>query len=95
MVCMPCPSITSVCFSLVCGYLVFPQMIWKKGKSCNSVSILFCVGPCRDNSWLCIGSSDGLYVVELATSELLTAFYFKGRLLVVKIATVLCNLFKH
>ncbi|XP_063731267.1 WD repeat-containing protein 27 [Eleginops maclovinus] len=31
----------------------------------------------RDNSWLCIGSSDGLYVVELATSELLTAFYFK------------------
>ncbi|KAG7230144.1 hypothetical protein INR49_009864, partial [Caranx melampygus] len=31
----------------------------------------------RDNSWICIGSSDGLYVVELATSELLTALYFK------------------
>uniref|UniRef100_A0A3Q2P1B4 Uncharacterized protein n=1 Tax=Fundulus heteroclitus TaxID=8078 RepID=A0A3Q2P1B4_FUNHE len=44
-------------------------------------SICFCVGPCRDNSWFCIGSSDGLYVVELATSELLTVLYFKGRLL--------------
>ncbi|XP_071337019.1 WD repeat-containing protein 27 isoform X2 [Trachinotus anak] len=31
----------------------------------------------KDNSWLCIGSSDGLYVVDLATSELLTALYFK------------------
>ncbi|XP_034407943.1 WD repeat-containing protein 27 [Cyclopterus lumpus] len=30
-----------------------------------------------DNSWLCIGSFDGLYVVDLATSELLTAIYFK------------------
>ncbi|XP_021170339.2 WD repeat-containing protein 27 [Fundulus heteroclitus] len=30
-----------------------------------------------DNSWFCIGSSDGLYVVELATSELLTVLYFK------------------
>ncbi|XP_054456736.1 WD repeat-containing protein 27 [Anoplopoma fimbria] len=31
----------------------------------------------KDNSWLCIGSSDGLYVVDLATSELLTALCFK------------------
>ncbi|XP_026165278.1 WD repeat-containing protein 27 isoform X2 [Mastacembelus armatus] len=31
----------------------------------------------RSNSWLCIGSSDGLYVVDLATSELLTALYFR------------------
>ncbi|XP_029926977.1 WD repeat-containing protein 27 [Myripristis murdjan] len=40
---------------------------------------LFCffVGPCRDNSWLCIGSSDGLYLVDLASSELLTVLYFK------------------
>uniref|UniRef100_A0A3P9QI15 WD repeat domain 27 n=1 Tax=Poecilia reticulata TaxID=8081 RepID=A0A3P9QI15_POERE len=30
-----------------------------------------------DNSWFCVGSSDGLYVVELATSELLTVLYFK------------------
>ncbi|XP_041645071.1 WD repeat-containing protein 27 [Cheilinus undulatus] len=29
------------------------------------------------NSWLCIGSTDGLYVVDLATLELLTAIYFK------------------
>uniref|UniRef100_A0A3P8T2A4 Uncharacterized protein n=1 Tax=Amphiprion percula TaxID=161767 RepID=A0A3P8T2A4_AMPPE len=36
-----------------------------------------------NNSWFCIGSSDGLYVVDLATSELVTALYFKGRLLVV------------
>ncbi|XP_034538493.1 WD repeat-containing protein 27 isoform X3 [Notolabrus celidotus] len=31
----------------------------------------------RDNSRLCVGSTDGLYVVDLATSELLTAIYFK------------------
>ncbi|XP_035462344.1 WD repeat-containing protein 27 isoform X2 [Scophthalmus maximus] len=31
----------------------------------------------KDSSWLCIGSFDGLYVVDLATSELLTALYFK------------------
>ncbi|XP_034465303.1 WD repeat-containing protein 27 [Hippoglossus hippoglossus] len=31
----------------------------------------------KDNSCLCIGSSDGLYVVDLATSELLTVLYFK------------------
>ncbi|XP_037639064.1 WD repeat-containing protein 27 isoform X2 [Sebastes umbrosus] len=31
----------------------------------------------KENSWLCIGSSDGLYVVDLATSELLTVLYFK------------------
>uniref|UniRef100_I3JTZ2 WD repeat domain 27 n=1 Tax=Oreochromis niloticus TaxID=8128 RepID=I3JTZ2_ORENI len=31
----------------------------------------------NDNSWFCIGSSDGLYVVDLATSELVTALYFK------------------
>ncbi|KAM9727127.1 WD repeat-containing protein 27 isoform 1-T1 [Menidia menidia] len=31
----------------------------------------------RDNSWFCIGSTDGLYVVDLATSELLKVFYFK------------------
>ncbi|MED6234457.1 hypothetical protein ATANTOWER_030487 [Ataeniobius toweri] len=35
-----------------------------------------------DNSWFCIGSSDGLYVVELATSELLTVLYFKDTLLI-------------
>ncbi|TMS04319.1 WD repeat-containing protein 27 [Larimichthys crocea] len=31
----------------------------------------------KDNSWLCIGSSDGLYVVDVATSELLTVLYFR------------------
>ncbi|XP_070697667.1 WD repeat-containing protein 27 [Pempheris klunzingeri] len=31
----------------------------------------------KDNSWLCIGSCDGLYVVDLATSEILTVLYFK------------------
>ncbi|XP_026210255.1 WD repeat-containing protein 27 isoform X2 [Anabas testudineus] len=31
----------------------------------------------KDSSWLCIGSSDGLYVVNLSTSELLTALYFR------------------
>nr|XP_020458908.1 WD repeat-containing protein 27 isoform X2 [Monopterus albus] len=31
----------------------------------------------KDNSCLCIGSSNGLYVVDLATSELLTALYFR------------------
>ncbi|XP_029377651.1 WD repeat-containing protein 27 [Echeneis naucrates] len=31
----------------------------------------------KDNSCLCVGSSDGLYVVDLATSELVTALYFK------------------
>ncbi|XP_067465953.1 WD repeat-containing protein 27 isoform X1 [Thunnus thynnus] len=31
----------------------------------------------KNNSCLCIGSSDGLYVVDLATSELLTVLYFK------------------
>ncbi|XP_038593964.1 WD repeat-containing protein 27 [Micropterus salmoides] len=31
----------------------------------------------KDKSWLCIGSSDGLYIVDLAASELLTALYFK------------------
>ncbi|XP_078129687.1 WD repeat-containing protein 27 isoform X2 [Sander vitreus] len=31
----------------------------------------------KDNSWLFIGSSDGLYVVDLATSDLLKALYFK------------------
>ncbi|XP_076021503.1 WD repeat-containing protein 27 [Genypterus blacodes] len=31
----------------------------------------------KDNSWLCIGSTNGLYLVDLATSELLTAIYFK------------------
>uniref|UniRef100_A0A3B5LY07 Uncharacterized protein n=1 Tax=Xiphophorus couchianus TaxID=32473 RepID=A0A3B5LY07_9TELE len=34
-----------------------------------------------NNSWFCVGSSNGLYVVELATSELLMVLYFKGRLL--------------
>uniref|UniRef100_UPI003AAA8B22 WD repeat-containing protein 27 n=1 Tax=Centroberyx gerrardi TaxID=166262 RepID=UPI003AAA8B22 len=33
--------------------------------------------PSKDNSWLCIGSSDGLYLVDLATSELLSALHFK------------------
>ncbi|XP_074531549.1 WD repeat-containing protein 27 isoform X2 [Halichoeres trimaculatus] len=31
----------------------------------------------RGSSRLCIGSTDGLYVVDLATSELLTVIYFK------------------
>nr|XP_046258175.1 WD repeat-containing protein 27 isoform X2 [Scatophagus argus] len=31
----------------------------------------------KDNSWLCIGSSDGLYVVNVASSELLSILYFK------------------
>ncbi|XP_051233694.1 WD repeat-containing protein 27 isoform X1 [Dicentrarchus labrax] len=31
----------------------------------------------EDRNWLYVGSSDGLYVVDLATSELLTALYFK------------------
>ncbi|XP_028279249.1 WD repeat-containing protein 27 [Parambassis ranga] len=31
----------------------------------------------KDNSWFCIGSSDGLYVVDVATSELLTVLYFR------------------
>ncbi|XP_058507143.1 WD repeat-containing protein 27 isoform X1 [Solea solea] len=31
----------------------------------------------KDSSWLCIGSSDGLYVVDLASSELVTALLFK------------------
>ncbi|XP_020488469.2 WD repeat-containing protein 27 [Labrus bergylta] len=31
----------------------------------------------KDNSRICIGSTDGLYVVDLASSELLTAIYFK------------------
>ncbi|XP_040033828.2 WD repeat-containing protein 27 isoform X1 [Gasterosteus aculeatus] len=34
-------------------------------------------GHTKENSWLCIGSTDGLYVVDLATSELLTALYFE------------------
>lgn len=42
-------------------------------------SICFRVGSCRDNSWLCIGSTDGLYVIDLATSELQTVIYFTGR----------------
>uniref|UniRef100_A0A3Q3VQH4 Uncharacterized protein n=1 Tax=Mola mola TaxID=94237 RepID=A0A3Q3VQH4_MOLML len=33
----------------------------------------------RQLRWLCIGSSDGLYVVDLDTSELVTVLYFKGR----------------
>ncbi|XP_029031160.1 WD repeat-containing protein 27 isoform X3 [Betta splendens] len=33
--------------------------------------------PERDSSWLCVGSSDGLYVVNVATSELLTVLYFR------------------
>uniref|UniRef100_A0A3P8V4C8 WD repeat domain 27 n=1 Tax=Cynoglossus semilaevis TaxID=244447 RepID=A0A3P8V4C8_CYNSE len=32
----------------------------------------------NDTSWLCIGSSDGLYVVDLDVSELITVLYFKG-----------------
>ncbi|XP_056148230.1 WD repeat-containing protein 27 [Lampris incognitus] len=34
-------------------------------------------GQKRDKSWLWIGSADGLYLVDLATSELLTALYLK------------------
>ncbi|XP_017268277.1 WD repeat-containing protein 27 [Kryptolebias marmoratus] len=32
------------------------------------------------DSWFCIGSTDGLYVVDLATSELQTVLYFKDNL---------------
>ncbi|XP_024153529.1 WD repeat-containing protein 27 isoform X3 [Oryzias melastigma] len=54
-----------------------------KVETSKPVLALFC--PLRnktaneeiDNSWFCIGSSDGLYVVNLATSELLTVLYFK------------------
>eukprot|EP00066_Takifugu_rubripes_P002356 XP_003964244.2 PREDICTED: WD repeat-containing protein 27 [Takifugu rubripes] len=35
-------------------------------------------GRSGGNSWLCIGSTDGLYVIDLATSELQTAIYFAG-----------------
>lgn len=31
----------------------------------------------KDTCWLCIGSSDGLYLLDLATAELLTVLYFK------------------
>ncbi|KAM9808777.1 WD repeat-containing protein 27 [Syngnathus typhle] len=31
----------------------------------------------RDGSWLCVGSTDGLYVVNLATSELVTVLHFR------------------
>nr|XP_057914298.1 WD repeat-containing protein 27 [Doryrhamphus excisus] len=34
----------------------------------------------KNKSWLCIGSTDGLYVVDLATSEMLTVLYFKDYL---------------
>ncbi|KAM9847518.1 WD repeat-containing protein 27 [Aulostomus maculatus] len=34
----------------------------------------------KKNSWFCVGSTDGLYVVDLAASELLTVLYFKGML---------------
>ncbi|KAM4730507.1 WD repeat-containing protein 27 [Anableps anableps] len=44
--------------------------------SCGSFAEIY-FGQVIDNSWFCIGSSDGLYVVELATSELLTVLYFK------------------
>ncbi|KAM6922428.1 WD repeat-containing protein 27 [Lycodopsis pacificus] len=40
---------------------------------CNS----FTDTSSEHTNWLCIGSSDGLYVVDLATSELLTALNFK------------------
>ncbi|XP_037549125.1 WD repeat-containing protein 27 [Nematolebias whitei] len=33
-----------------------------------------------DDSWFCIGSTDGLYVVDLATSELQAVLYFKDNL---------------
>uniref|UniRef100_H3C3Y6 Uncharacterized protein n=1 Tax=Tetraodon nigroviridis TaxID=99883 RepID=H3C3Y6_TETNG len=32
----------------------------------------------RDDSWLCIGSTDGLYVIDLAISEIQTVIYFTG-----------------
>ncbi|XP_067379433.1 WD repeat-containing protein 27 isoform X2 [Channa argus] len=43
---------------------------------CNLVTGMTTVQQMH-NSWLCIGSIDGLYVVNLATSELLTALYFR------------------
>lgn len=45
--------------------------------------MFICVGPCRDSSWLCIGSFAGLYVVDLATSELVKILHFKGKLCVI------------
>lgn len=79
-----CPSIGSFqCFSLVCGFIVFSQMAWKNAFKGNPITLVFHMCPCRDDSWFCIGSTDGLYVVDLATSELQTVLYFKGRLLVV------------
>ncbi|XP_069394987.1 WD repeat-containing protein 27 isoform X2 [Paralichthys olivaceus] len=47
-----------------------------KMASCNSFTVTGNEQK-KDNSCLCIGSSDGLFVVDLATSELLTVLYFK------------------
>ncbi|XP_036980530.1 WD repeat-containing protein 27 isoform X1 [Acanthopagrus latus] len=47
-----------------------------KMASCSSLTDTRSVHE-KNNSWLCIGSSDGLYVVDLATSELLRVLYFK------------------
>ncbi|XP_023819338.1 WD repeat-containing protein 27 isoform X4 [Oryzias latipes] len=53
-----------------------------KVETSKPILALFC--PLRnknineiDNSWFCIGSSDGLYVVDLATSELSKVLFFK------------------
>uniref|UniRef100_A0A8C6USL2 WD repeat domain 27 n=1 Tax=Neogobius melanostomus TaxID=47308 RepID=A0A8C6USL2_9GOBI len=34
--------------------------------------------PCRNSCWLCIGSTDGLYMLDLASAELISVLYFKG-----------------
>ncbi|XP_061815017.1 WD repeat-containing protein 27 isoform X1 [Nerophis lumbriciformis] len=44
--------------------------------SCND----FSDAEKKDERWLCIGSTDGLYVVDVATSELVTVLYFKDYL---------------
>uniref|UniRef100_A0A3Q3IV28 WD repeat domain 27 n=1 Tax=Monopterus albus TaxID=43700 RepID=A0A3Q3IV28_MONAL len=49
------------------------------GHQAGDVKTLTMADMVQDNSCLCIGSSNGLYVVDLATSELLTALYFRGR----------------
>ncbi|XP_075874914.1 WD repeat-containing protein 27 [Nelusetta ayraudi] len=48
-------------------------------KMASSCSLTHTMGSGRtDSSWLCIGSFDGLYVVDLATSELRRVLHFKN-----------------
>lgn len=75
---------------MTCLYVSFGYIIshhtscTKKGLNGKSPHTVFiCVGPCRDSSWLCIGTFAGLYVVDLATSELVKILHFKGKLCVI------------